>query len=57
MNKKMNTHDMQRIEIRLQTLKFLAQGGEIKTVDHTANRSFKQPIKRTRKEQVKYIKG
>ena len=50
----MNSHDMQRIELRMQTLKFIAQGGEVQQVDHTANHSYKQPVKRSRKAQVEY---
>ena len=48
----MNSHDMQRIELTIQTLKFIAQGGEVQQVDHTANHSYKQPVKRTRKDQI-----
>lgn len=35
---------------------FLAKGGKIKQIDHTDNYSFNQPVKRTRKEQVKHNK-
>ena len=43
-----------RIEIENLTKKYLSGGGCIDQVDHTANHSFKQPVKRTRKQQVDY---
>ena len=44
------------MEIAQQTVDFHARGGKVEKVDHTANHSYQQPAKRTRKEQVKYRK-
>lgn len=51
-----NEKERERIAIRLQTLKYLARGGTVVPVDHTANHSYQQPIKRNRKDQVNYIR-
>ena len=43
-------------EISRQTAEYLARGNTIEQVDHTANKTYNEPIKRTRKEQVKALK-
>lgn len=43
-------------EIAAQVAEYLANGGVITQVDHTANRSHNQPIKRSRKEQILEVK-
>ena len=45
-----------RIEIQKQIAKFIADGGRIDRVDHTANHSHAQPTKRSRRDQVDYLK-
>lgn len=46
----------QRDEIERLTQEYLARGGSVEQVDHTANHSHQQPAKRTRKDQVQYLK-
>jgi hypothetical protein len=48
--------DRDRAELDAQVQAFLANGGEIKTVCPKESHHAKQPIKRSRKEQVKYQK-
>lgn len=48
--------DRERAELDAQVQDFLAKGGEIKTVCPKESHHAKQPIKRSRKEQVKYQK-
>jgi hypothetical protein len=50
----MKTHDKERLELSAKVQQYVDEGGEIHCVDHTANHSFKQPIKRTRKAQIDY---
>jgi cystathionine beta-lyase/cystathionine gamma-synthase len=42
--------------IAQQVAEFLARGGKIDQVDHTANRSFSEPIVRKKADQVKWVK-
>ena len=49
-----NNEAHKRIEREI--AEYLASGKTIKQVDHTANKSFNEPLKRTRKEQIKTLK-
>lgn len=44
----------QRVKIRSEVAQFVDSGGEIQTVTYEDNHMYKQPVKRTRKEQIKY---
>ena len=44
------------MKVAADTAEFLAKGGEITEADHTANYSYRQPAKRTRKEQVNWAR-
>lgn len=48
--------DEERITIAKQIKEYLSTGKTIKEVDHTANASYGQPIKRSRKDQIKHVK-
>lgn len=50
----MRAKDITREAISLHTASYLASGGQIQRVDHTANASYSEPIKRTRREQVEH---
>ena len=52
----MNTNEQNRIKIQSDVAKYLASGGTIDRVDHTANHGYRQPKKRNRKEQIAYRK-
>ena len=51
-----SSKDIDRMQIEIDTQVFLAEGKAIETVDHTANHSFKQPVKRSRSEQIRYVR-
>lgn len=48
--------DMQSAEIAQQVADYLARGGRIDQVDHTANKSYREPLRRTRKQQVQWAR-
>ena len=50
--KAMTTIDSDRIRISAEIEQFLQAGGKIDKVDHTSNRDYLEPIKRSRKEQI-----
>lgn len=52
----LTTHDNNRENLKRDIAKFLAGGGKIKHVDHTANKSYKEPVKKTRAQQIRAVK-
>lgn len=48
--------DLQRIIIQRQVSEYLERGGEIQVIDHTANFEYRQPVKRSRKDQVAHMR-
>ncbi len=51
-----DTRDGDHIEIDRQVAEYLARGGKINRVDHTANNTHNQPIIRNRRDQVAWAK-
>jgi len=51
-----DTRENAHREISDQVSQYLAQGGQIQTVDHTQNWSYNQPPKRSRLEQVEWAR-
>lgn len=49
-------HERSRIIIQRQIADYLASGGNIEVVDHTANFEYRQPVKRSRKDQVAHMR-
>ena len=45
-----------REKITREVADYLSAGGQIQQVDHRSNHSFNQPVKRTRKEQIRHRK-
>jgi|GEM_PF-1525242 len=52
-----NPKEAEQIQIDIAKAKFLKDGGKIEVVDYTQNRSFKDPIKRTRKDQINTLRN
>lgn len=51
-----DTRENAHREISDQVNQYLAQGGQIQTVDHTQNWSYNQPVKRARNDQVEWAR-
>lgn len=49
-------NEADRIRINREVAEYLAKGGKIQKVDHTANHTYRQPIKRKRKDQVEWAR-
>ena len=54
--KQASLKDQERDELQRQVDAFLANGGTVQQCTAADNHSAKQPLKRTRKEQVKYTR-
>ena len=52
-----DTREEAHRELADQVGAYLAQGGTIDIVTHTDNHSHDQPIKRSRKDQIQYMKA
>jgi len=51
------SRNAEQITIDKDVAEFLARGGKVHKVDYTENRSFKDPIKRTRKDQINTLRN
>jgi len=44
----MKIKERESVQIRLQTLKFIANGGKINKVDHKSNKGYRDSMKKTK---------